>query len=292
MTGRRSLRFVVLVVLLPLLVAAYFTLRRSWHRTVEERRTPPTTISDTETGSGNASATPTEPGTAAPPQEKPLKIVGWRFVEDFPEEIALFESVFWEPRDTTTLRRLIRQPSFARDKTVLEIGTGSGLLSLCCLKAGARRVVATDVNSAAVANAAYNADLLGIADRLETRLVSLKQTGAFAVVEDTEKFDLIISNPPWENQKPVSIDQYALYDEGFQLLRSILDDLPKHLRPGGRAYLAYGCVSAVRQCQRLATGLELSVQILDDRDLDELPEVFLPAMVIQVTPRPPGGLPN
>ena len=285
MTRRRVLRFIVLVVLLPVLVAAYVALRRGWHRSVEDRRALPVTNSDTGTDSGHAVPAPRH---SQPPQEKPLKIVGWRVVEDFPEEIALFESVFWEPRDTTTLRRLIRQPSFVRDKTVLEIGTGSGLLSLCCLKAGARRVVATDVNSAAVANAAYNADLLGIAHRLETRLVPLKQTDAYTVVEDTEKFDLIISNPPWENQKPISIDQYALYDERFQLLRSILEDLPKHLEAGGQAYLAYGSVSAVRQCQRLAGEFGLSVAILDNRDLDELPEVFLPAMVIQVAPLPPG----
>jgi methylase of polypeptide subunit release factors len=279
MSGRRVSRFVVLIVLLPALVAVYVTLRHARHRDAPDARPVATGMVR-----GAADSPPSVPS----PDEPPPKIVGWRFIEDFPEEIAVFESVFWDARDTTTLRRLIRQPTFARDKTVLEIGTGSGLLSLCCLKAGARHVVATDVNAAAIANARYNADRLGVADRLETRLVSLKQTEAYAVVGQTERFDLIISNPPWENQQPTAIDEYAFYDEEFRLLRSILEDLPDHLEPGGQAYLAYGSVSAVRHCQRLAAELGLAATILDDRELDDLPEVFLPAMVIQVAPLVPG----
>jgi SAM-dependent methyltransferase len=216
--------------------------------------------------------------------ERASKIVGWRVVEDLPQEIALFETVFWEPRDTTTLRRLLREQPVVRDKTVLEIGTGSGLLSLCCLQAGARHVVATDVNPAAVANAAYNADLLGMTDRLETRLVPLSDCEAYSVVGPAERFDVIISNPPWEDGQPSSIDQFALYDDRFLLLQSILRDLAAHLSPGGEAYLAYGSVSSVRQTLRVSRELGLSATVLDDRELDELSEVFLPAMVVKVQP--------
>jgi SAM-dependent methyltransferase len=212
------------------------------------------------------------------------RIAGWRVVEDLPRDIALFETVFWEPRDTTTLRRLLREQPLVREKTVLEIGTGSGLIALCCLQAGARRVVATDINPAAVANAAYNADHLGFADRLEVRRVSPDRSGAYDVLNPAERFDLIISNPPWEDSTPVSVDQFALYDDRFRLLRSILHGLPKHLEPGGTAYLAYGSVSSVRLVLQLAAESGFTAQVLDDRDLDQLPEVFLPAMVIQVTP--------
>ncbi len=223
------------------------------------------------------------PDSESAPSEHPPKIVGWRVVEDFPEELALFETVFWEPRDTTTLRALLREKPLVQDKTVLEIGTGSGLISLCCLKAGARRVVATDVNVAAVANAAYNADLLGVTERFETRWVPLGDCEAYCVLGPTERFDVIISNPPWEDAKPASIDQFALYDERFQLLRSILVDLDERLTPGGKAYLAYGSVSSVRQTLCIASELGLSATVLDDRDLNTLSEVFLPAIVIEVT---------
>jgi methylase of polypeptide subunit release factors len=172
-------------------------------------------------------------------------IQAWQHVEDFPPIGP--RSVFWEPRDTESLRKLIRDTALVHDKTVLEIGTGTGLVALCCLQAGARRVVATDVNAAAIASARYNAQSLELADRLETRLVPLDRPTAFSVIGDEERFDLIISNPPWENRRPNGIDEFALYDEDFRLLESLLHDLPRHLLPGGKALLAYGSVDAIRQ---------------------------------------------
>jgi release factor glutamine methyltransferase len=224
---------------------------------------------------------PTEDGTseAAGPV-----IRNWVYVDDFPKSIAVFQTVFWEPRDTTSLRELIRTTPLVKDKTILEIGTGSGLVSLCCLTAGAERVVATDVNPSAVLNARYNAERLGVAERFEVRLVPLDDAGAFSVINDTETFDLIISNPPWEDATPREIDQYAFYDPGFALMRSLLKDLRKHLKPNGRALLAYGCRAAVTAIIELAPQHNLTVKIRDDRDPNTLPTVFLPGMLLEVCP--------
>ncbi|MCA8996082.1 MAG: 50S ribosomal protein L11 methyltransferase, partial [Planctomycetaceae bacterium] len=74
------------------------------------------------------------------------EIQEWVLVDDFDQRLALFPTVFWDPRDSFSLRDLIRETDLVQDKTILEIGTGSGLISLCCLKAGASHVVATDVN--------------------------------------------------------------------------------------------------------------------------------------------------
>lgn len=209
-------------------------------------------------------------------------IVGWHHVEGFAQPLAQFQTVFWDPRDTESLRRLIRETELVRGKTVLEVGTGTGLLALCCIQSGASKVVATDVNSAAILNARYNAESLGAGDRLETRLVSLAHSEAFSVIRPEERFDVIISNPPWENVRPAAISEYALYDEGFTLLRSLLRDLPQHLSPGGRMFLAYGSRDAIREVERLGKEYKLEVRILDDRSLDALPEVFLPGMLLEI----------
>ena len=190
------------------------------------------------------------------PETRPADIEEWRWVEEFPISVAQFKTVFWDPRDTESLRRLIREEPIVQGKTVLEIGTGSGLLSLCCLKAGASRAVATDVNLAAIANAKYNATRLGLADRLETRLSPLDQPEAYSTIGESERFDVVISNPPWENQTPASINEFALYDPDFALLRSLLSGLEKHLKPGGKAFLAYGCVDAIETLQRLAQRIQ------------------------------------
>jgi methylase of polypeptide subunit release factors len=216
----------------------------------------------------------------------PATIASWEPVEDFSKDLAVFETVFWEPADTVSLRQLIRETSLVKGKTVLEIGTGTGLLALCCLEAQAAKVVATDVNPAAIGNAAYNAQILGFTGRLDLRLVPLDDAGAYSVIGESEKFDLIISNPPWEDAEPATIDKYAYYDPGFGLLRSLLRDLKAHLRPGGKALLAYGSADAIRTLRQLADEYQLEVRVLDDRQLEGLPDVFLPGMLLELTPRP------
>lgn len=217
--------------------------------------------------------------------ERESVIRSWEYVDGFAEKIAVFQTVFWEPRDTDSLRELIETTDLVRGKTVLEIGTGSGLVSLCCLRAGAARVVATDVNSNAIENANYNAHGLGVADRLETRLVPTGSPSAFGVLGPGETFDVIVSNPPWENAQPRTIEEYALYDRDFQLLRSILSGARSRMNPGGRLLLAYGCRDAIETLEQLAASHDLRIERLDERLLTDLPEVFIPGMLVEVLPQ-------
>jgi release factor glutamine methyltransferase len=210
--------------------------------------------------------------------------VNWVSVEDLPLPLAQFETVFWDPRDTPSLRKLMRETDAMRGKRVLEIGTGTGLLALCALQAGAASALATDINSNAVLNARFNAALLGFTSRLEVRQVALTKPGAYEVSKPDEQFDVILSNPPWVNRAPQNIAEFALYDASFHLLRTLLDGLPKHLTPGGRCLLAYGCVDAIKTLKAECAKRGYSIRVVDDdRDLDKLPEEFLPGMLLEVT---------
>lgn len=209
-------------------------------------------------------------------------ISAWRSIEDLPRPISQFETVFWEPADTDSLRLLIRSTDTVHGKTIMEIGAGTGLISLCCAQYGAARVVATDINSNAVTCANFNAAWLKLDRRIETRLVSEEKPGAFEVIRDDERFDLIISNPPWVDQKVKNLAEYALYDPGWRLLATLMDGLPAHLTPGGKCLLAYGSVSGVKAVISEANKRGYRSVILDDRKLDDLPEEFLPGMLIEV----------
>jgi release factor glutamine methyltransferase len=219
-----------------------------------------------------------------PAPKSSMKVSRWEAIEDFTEPIAILPTVFWEPLDTVSLRKLIREQKLTKNKKVLEIGTGSGLIALCALQAGASSVIATDVNSNALECAAYNANRLKLIDRLKLRKVEPGNQNAYVSISKEERFDLIISNPPWEDSVPKKIDEFALYDTNFALLDSLLSKAPDHLNPNGEVYLAYGCKTAILRMVEWAKQHQWKHAILDDRKLEEVTEVFLPGMLVKLSP--------
>ncbi|MEZ6134140.1 MAG: class I SAM-dependent methyltransferase [Pirellulaceae bacterium] len=211
------------------------------------------------------------------------RIKHWRKIDGIPAEIAQFETVFWEPDDTNSLRTWLKESERVQGATVLEIGTGTGLISLLSRQSGAARVVATDINALAVACARYNIDHLGL-DGIEVRQVEIDQPGPFAVVGDDELFDLIISNPPWEDAPVNEPAAYALYDPSFALLDALMSQARQHLNPGGRLLLVYGAKTPIERVYSQSAQHGWTVTTTDPRSLDDLPEVFLPGLLLELSP--------
>ena len=105
---------------------------------------------------------------------------------------------------------------------VLDVGTGSGLLSMFAAKRGAS-VVAVDLNPHAVRCARINALLNDVP-------VDVRQSDLFEAVAG-ETFDLILFNPPFFVGTPRSYLDMAFFSEGA-IDRFILQ-LREHLAPGG-----------------------------------------------------------
>lgn len=199
-------------------------------------------------------------------------------------KIVQFESVFWEPDDSVSLRELIGNNQSVSGRDVLEIGTGTGLISILCMQNGAKSVIATDINPAAVACARYNAAMLLPDQSLDVRQVPVSDPSAYSVLDQTQTFDLIISNPPWEDGTVVKPADHAFYDPSFALMDSLLEGLPKRLNAGGRCLLAYGHVPAIRRLKTEAEKRGFEFKQLDERELDSLPKDFLPGMLIEIRP--------
>ncbi len=223
-----------------------------------------------------------ENGDGRPDQPAELEVREWHYVESLGVELAQFNTVFWEPEDTLSLRQRIQESPDVPGSRVLEIGTGTGLIAIACLLADADQVVATDINGRACANASYNAEQLQLDSDLDVRQVPPERPGPFSVIGADEQFDLIISNPPWEDADVAEVAAYALYDPQFELLDGLLEQSAAHLRPDGRLWLAYGAKTAIERILRTAPELGWQVDVLDPRDLDDLPEVFLPGVLLEL----------
>jgi HemK-related putative methylase len=109
---------------------------------------------------------------------------------------------------------------------VLDLGTGSGVCALFAAR-HARRVVAVDINPAAVRCAQLNATLNHLEHRLEVRGGDL-----FAPVQG-EQFDLVLFNPPFVRGTPRDDRDRAWRAE--DVAERFAAQLGAHLKPGGCA---------------------------------------------------------
>lgn len=122
----------------------------------------------------------------------------------------------------------------------LDLGTGSGAIALSLAREGPfERVVGVDISAQALNVARYNADQAGVGEVVELRLGSL-----FAPLSAGERFQVVVSNPPYvANGEAESLPDevrdwepaVALYagPTGFEVIQQIVDGAPQYLAPGG-----------------------------------------------------------
>lgn len=117
-----------------------------------------------------------------------------------------------------------------RGAQVLDVGTGTGVLGLLLLQAGAAQAVGTDCDQRAVTCANENARALGLAERFTALEADLFPPG-------TQRFNLIISNPPWIPEPPKNRVDRAVFDEGGRFVSTLLEGAPPRLAAGGEVLL-------------------------------------------------------
>lgn len=127
-------------------------------------------------------------------------------------------------------------PSLKAGASVLELGTGTGVLAAVLARRGAVRVTATDVNPRAVACARANLDRLGVGERCEVVEADL-WPAVSETMETTDAADIVVFNPPWLPGTPTSELELGIYDASSDALRRFLTELTDHLTDGGEGWL-------------------------------------------------------
>lgn len=107
--------------------------------------------------------------------------------------------------ESTKLVIQLMEKYIKKEIRVLDVGTGTGILSIAAIKLGARSVLAIDNDEWCFTNAEENSQLNGTADKIDIRLSEINQ------IEEKD-FDLILANI----QKNILLD---IYDQAKDKLK-------------------------------------------------------------------------
>ena len=159
---------------------------------------------------------------------------------------------------------------------ICDVGTGSGciLISILHEEKGARGV-GLDVSTRALRVAARNAARLGVSERIE-----LIESDCFDALAPDAKFEMIVSNPPYVAEKDLRGLQREVREheprvalspgaDGLSIIRKILRDAPRFLKPGGHLLMEIG----FDQHERVSAWINPKIWTLLDihKDLQGIP---------------------
>ena len=161
----------------------------------------------------------------------------------FGMQLTVDERVLIPRQETEELVELILAENSETNLSVLDIGTGSGAIALALAKNRQDwSVTAADISQDALDLASENA-------KNQKLNIFFKKSDCFA--EISEKYDIIVSNPPYisrEDESEVGLNvlysepHLALFadEDGLAIYRRISEDAKDYLKDGGKIYLEIG----------------------------------------------------
>lgn len=180
------------------------------------------------------------------------------------------------PETEVLVQAAIEILSHIDDPTFLELGVGSGCISISILSAvGEAHALAVDISNDALAIAARNSARHGVGNR-----IVLKESDLFAEING--RFDLIVSNPPYINERNLETLQpeVRLFEphsalsggaDGLDCIKRVSADAPKFLKPKGFILIEIGFDQADKVTDLFDPQLWNNVEFL--RDLQDIKRV-------------------
>ena len=148
------------------------------------------------------------------------------------------------PRDETEI--LIREVNkeIFKGAKILDIGTGSGIIPCMVGKYSKEKNLDVEILGADISNGAIHIALDNVKRLNLIRTCIFRKSDLFSNIRSDEKFDIIVSNPPYipkkmyeTIQEEVKFEPYnALFtddDDGLYFYKKIIADAPKFLKKGG-----------------------------------------------------------
>ncbi len=126
-------------------------------------------------------------------------------------------SLVYQPEeDSYLLEEVVRK--YSKNKSVLDICTGSGILAKAALESGAKSVTAVDINKSAL-------------DSIKEEKIKKIRSSLFQKVKG--KFNLIVCNPPYLPNDSKEDEESRLAttggEDGDEFILKLLDNVKKHM---------------------------------------------------------------
>jgi len=145
----------------------------------------------------------------------------------------------FDPRFIFTTKIFIKNMRIPKNSKVLDMGTGSGIIAVFAAKK-AKKVLAVDINPAAVKCAKENAKL----NRLKN--VTARKSNLFSNIK--EKFDLILFNLPYIKGKSKTMLEKAWFDENT--INRFLKKAKTHLKCNGKIQIIYSNLGNIKNFEK------------------------------------------
>jgi release factor glutamine methyltransferase len=124
-------------------------------------------------------------------------------------------------------------------KSVADIGTGSGILALTAARAGARSVLALDINPDAARSAQENAQANGVGERVKAACMDL-----LAALPARPLFDVILSSPPKHAGEPRDVADRGWHaGPHYRDVAALFQQARERLKPDGCLYVMLSSAS-------------------------------------------------
>jgi len=188
-----------------------------------------------------------------------------KLIKYLDKEFLVYPNTFWPFMDS---QPLVKNFQIKEGESVLDVGTGSGVIAIFACYLGAGKVLAVDVNPFAIKSATYNAKLHGF-----DKIMTVVKSNLFEELAP-EKFDVITANLPFRKKTANDVVASSQWDTDFATNKQFFKQVDDYLKPHGRIYFSQSNFGEVEEFKKIAKLSGFSVEQIGSHKEGEEKEFY------------------